>query len=98
MSASVTVESSGVDQLVVRGDDAEHLVVADALRDILVQAAHHAVEQPRGLAVGEIGDTPGCGDQDVLDLGRFPVKRGIKPVFGGGFRSRRLDFQGGSQR
>jgi len=68
------------------------------MRDQGMNAAHDMIEERRGLAMAVIGNARGCGDQNALHLGRFPIKRQIQRLFGGDFLARRPDFHGACQR
>ena len=67
-------------QFVVANQETEHALLANALGDLGLQAAHQHVELIGRLVMRHIGHAPGGDDQDVLHGGCLFVKAGVQLV------------------
>ena len=70
-------------QFVMGDKNAQHLLVADALRDVRPEIRHHLFEKVCRLKVGVVGHLRGSRDQDALRHGGLPEKGRVELVFGG---------------
>ena len=66
--------------LVVADQQAKHALLADALGDLGLQAAHQHIELIGRLPMRHIGHAPGGDDQNALHGGRLFVKAGVQLV------------------
>ena len=62
--------------------DAEDFAIADALSDLRLEGAHHAVKLVSGLEEGGVGNFLRSSDENILDESGFFEKGGLDFVVG----------------